>query len=206
MPKPLSSLERPDKMLEVALPIEEWVNNYAYPCYYVDYKDRYFTFRPFFEQVKPDSIGAEIGTFEGYNALGICRYTQPKKLFLVDPYKVYESSTDTKIWTQGDWEKIYRRVKLKLKDYPVEFFRMTSEQAVKAVPNNELDYVYIDADHSFEAVLNDIKLWAPKVKTGGLIGGHDIIEPEVLEAVAIFVKDNPLIFNSKWNDWWIKKT
>jgi hypothetical protein len=35
------------------------------------------------------------------------------------------------------------------------------------------DWIYIDADHSYESVLKDIKNWLPKVKSGGIISGHD---------------------------------
>jgi cephalosporin hydroxylase len=34
-------------------------------------------------------------------------------------------------------------------------------------------FVFIDGDHSYEAVLSDVRAWAPLVKSGGLIAGHD---------------------------------
>jgi hypothetical protein len=49
-----------------------------------------------------------------------------------------------------------------------------------------LDYVYLDADHHYEAVCRDIDAWLPKVKPGGVIAGHDFCEyPEfgVIQAV-----------------------
>lgn len=39
--------------------------------------------------------------------------------------------------------------------------------------NLEIDFLYIDGDHSYEGVKKDIKMWFPKVKSGGLIGGDD---------------------------------
>lgn len=42
---------------------------------------------------------------------------------------------------------------------------------------NSLDFVWIDGDHSYEAVINDINAWLPKVKPGGWIGGHDYNHP-----------------------------
>jgi len=36
-----------------------------------------------------------------------------------------------------------------------------------------IDMVFIDADHSYEGVHNDILKWLPKVKSGGIISGHD---------------------------------
>lgn len=49
----------------------------------------------------------------------------------------------------------------------------TTEQAAKLVPDGSLDFVFIDADHSYEGVKQDIESWSPKVKKGGWITGHD---------------------------------
>ena len=52
---------------------------------------------------------------------------------------------------------------------------MTSEQAALAMPDETLDFCYIDADHRYEAVKRDIEMWLPKVKHGGVICGHDYV-------------------------------
>ena len=51
--------------------------------------------------------------------------------------------------------------------------------------DHSLDFVYIDADHEYDAVKQDILHWLPKVKHGGYIGGHDfsIYHPGVVIAV-----------------------
>lgn len=51
--------------------------------------------------------------------------------------------------------------------------RMTSLEAAATYEDNSLDFVFIDADHSYEAVRADIIAWWPKVKPGGIISGHD---------------------------------
>jgi predicted O-methyltransferase YrrM len=38
---------------------------------------------------------------------------------------------------------------------------------------NTAHLVYIDADHSYEAVKRDIEIWLPRIRKGGIIGGHD---------------------------------
>ena len=53
---------------------------------------------------------------------------------------------------------------------------MTSEQAADVMPDNMLDFYYIDADHRYEAVKQDIDLWLPKVKSGGIFCGHDYVQ------------------------------
>jgi hypothetical protein len=51
--------------------------------------------------------------------------------------------------------------------------RMTSADAAMTVPDGSLDFVYIDADHSYGAVHQDLGAWSRKVRPGGLIAGHD---------------------------------
>lgn len=48
-----------------------------------------------------------------------------------------------------------------------------ASEEVKNIPDASLDFVYIDATHTHPALLEDIKLWKPKIKSGGFIGGHD---------------------------------
>jgi hypothetical protein len=51
--------------------------------------------------------------------------------------------------------------------------KTTSEEAAKQVPDGSLDFVFLDADHSYAGVAADIKLWAPKIRRGGVLCGHD---------------------------------
>ena len=50
---------------------------------------------------------------------------------------------------------------------------MFSADAAKMVPDGSLDFVYIDGNHGYDAVLDDLMAWTPKVKEGGFIAGHD---------------------------------
>lgn len=61
-----------------------------------------------------------------------------------------------------------------------------SVQAASLVRDGTLDLVFIDADHSYEGCVADIKAWSPKVRTGGFISGHDYHSgnfPGVVQAV-----------------------
>ena len=69
-------------------------------------------------------------------------------------------------------------------DSPRAFIRRNfTRHAAKEFRNQFLDFVFIDASHDYDSVLEDIKIWAPKVRKGGLISGHDINDPEVKKAV-----------------------
>lgn len=199
--------------LGVALPLvlEKPVPPGLFILHYPDYnteKSSYWGFRPFFETLPKDQTGVEVGVFEGYNALGVCKHSSPKKLYLVDPYRPYTDMVGyTGVLTEEDWDEIFERTQFKLKDYPVEFIRETSLEGAKLVPNG-LDFVYIDGDHRKEAVKLDIDAWYPKVRVGGLFGGHDITESDVKQVVTEWVYFHPEYIGNvkiKWNDWWIVK-
>lgn len=74
--------------------------------------------------------------------------------FLVDP-----------ITNPDLWEAIYST--------PAVFMHMSSAQAAAFISDGSLDLVFIDADHSYDGVAQDIALWTPKVRKGGIISGHD---------------------------------
>ncbi len=57
-----------------------------------------------------------------------------------------------------------------------EFIRVVkrpSKVAVKGFKDEAFDLVFIDADHRYSEISADIKVWFPKVKTGGILCGHD---------------------------------
>ena len=61
--------------------------------------------------------------------------------------------------------------------------RMNTNKAAKLIEDKSLDFIFIDADHHYEHVKNDILTWLPKVKDDGWILGHDIDFPDVERAV-----------------------
>lgn len=61
-----------------------------------------------------------------------------------------------------------------------------SEEKAKLYKDESLDFVFIDANHTYEYVKKDIEAWLPKIKKGGIIGGHDFnifYWPGVVQAV-----------------------
>jgi predicted O-methyltransferase YrrM len=64
-----------------------------------------------------------------------------------------------------------------------------------------LDFVFIDGDHGYQSVLDDIRAWLPKVKDGGWLGGHDIGIPEVRQALADATRLPFVVDNTSWLVW-----
>ena len=93
---------------------------------------------------------------------------------------------------------------------PFGFLRMNSDEAASIIGNEVLDAVFIDAQHNYKDVLEDIRMWHPKVKKGGFIGGHDFNpwgEPNrggVAKAVSEYYKDFNLFVEPSGNCcWWL---
>lgn len=64
--------------------------------------------------------------------------------------------------------------------------RETTQDAARRFDVGTLDFVFVDADHRYEAVSADIDTWMPKIRPGGMMLGHDYNEPEfpgVVQAV-----------------------
>lgn len=126
--------------------------------------------------VKPGMIGCEIGVFEGTfsrSLLGL----QPSRLYLVDTFegKNYLSGDhDGNHLKTVDLEKTYLHLLHELSSDPrVILYRGKSHEFLEMMPDQSLDYIYIDGDHTYAGVRSDLEWAMKKVKKGGLIMGHD---------------------------------
>lgn len=80
----------------------------------------------------------------------------------------------------------------------IQIHRMESIEASELFENNSLQFVYIDANHSYESVVQDILSWMPKVRTGGFIGGDDFN----LDGVRKAVEENLIGFKTIGEYWY----
>jgi len=152
---------------------------------------------------------AEIGVFFGTNARRMFKTLDVEKMFLIDPYEKYQEYANEKKVSTFLPTSFKPALKV-LNRYAerVVPLQMSSEDAVDFVPN-DLDMVYIDGNHAYDYVKKDIELYYPKVKIGGIIGGHDIDGNShgvnVQRAVYEFADKNNLQVNVRKPDWWIIK-
>lgn len=152
-------------------------------------------------------IAVEIGTCYGYNAKSILNNLNISKLYLVDPYKDYDNLTDD----NGDLSKAKINAhKLINEDERVVWIEEFSSKAADNIPNN-LDFVYIDGNHSYDFVKRDIEVYYNKLKCGGVLAGHDIENgyckehDGIVKAVMEFALINNLKLYIHAPDWWIIK-
>jgi hypothetical protein len=174
------------------------------------------------------TTGAEIGVNKGQYSLCLCSLIPNLKLYCVDPWLPYKLPRQKFMWmvTAEKMEEAYEEAKACLAPYNAELMRMTSEYASKSIPDDSLDFVYIDGIHDYENVMRDITLWNPKVRTGGILSGHDyailgmprggrLYRYGVVEAVTAFVKEHNIksyFITAKkcdrwdlWSWFWVKE-
>ena len=115
-------------------------------------------------------VGAEIGVQAGRNAQVMLDNIPGLKLYLVDPYR---DNPDTRKWGEETHRRIKRRAHRRLDGKNIEWIEDFSLNASLQIPNESLDFVYIDGDHSYDYVMMDMQLWSRKVRKGGIVSGHD---------------------------------
>ncbi len=151
--------------------------------------------------------GAEIGVASGKFSELLCQGIPGLKLMSVDPWTRYER-TSQKLC---DWR--YAHAVRALTPYGVEIKRMASVDAAKEVPDGSLDFVYIDGNHDFDHVMMDIISWAPKVRVGGVVSGHDyyhFYRGGIIRAVDAYTLAHGItavyLTNEKESSWmWVKR-
>lgn len=141
----------------------------------------------------------EVGVWRGE----LARLLAPlaRTLVLVDPYSALWNRFDLPSGEYsctmgeegiGQWELNQMHAAVCQEFRSALVLRMPSTLAAQHVPDRSLDFVYIDAVHTFAACLADIKAWLPKIRCGGMIAGDDYIpaHPQaVAEAVDVAFPD-----------------
>ena len=137
-------------------------------------------------------IGAEIGVSTGRFSITLCALSHNMKMLAVDRWAEQPENAGKggdketyKDWNGPYWmEKLSETSREYLQDR-ITVRQMDSVEAAKTVDDGSLDFVFIDADHSYEGCKADIEAWTPKVRKGGLVSGHDYADhwPGVQKAV-----------------------
>jgi len=146
----------------------------------------------------------EVGVHAGSNFKRLL-HCEPQQAVAVDIWKSDAlTSQNDRENSVNELEGFYQNIcELKKKHPFIEIQRMFSVEAAKLYPDGHFDYVYIDADHTYPAVKEDILAWWPKVRSGGILGGHDYKDKKisrkvfcgVKQAVNEFVFENDLVCN-----------
>ncbi len=119
---------------------------------------------------------AEIGVNKGETSRLLRHLFPDAELYLIDPWAntpTYIQSGSPISRKTKHYEKAYHAVQSQFATDPsVTILRMTSTEAIHHTPS-DFDLVFIDGDHEYTQVKEDIHSWLPKVKPGGILAGHD---------------------------------
>ena len=146
--------------------------------------------------------GAEIGVYKGDNAKEILDFLNIEHLVLVDLWKGFDDYlSGCSVADDSTFENHYKEVKNKFSNNPkVRIIKDHSVNAAKMFDNEYFDFVYIDAEHSYEAALEDLEAWYPKLKKFGVMCGDDygnLIGLGIIEAVSEFAYKHKVIVNGE---------
>ena len=118
-------------------------------------------------------VGAEIGVYKGAFTEKFCK--AGLKMYAIDPWMTYKGLGGTQE-DQARQDFLYDHTQRTLAPYgDCVIIRSTSMDALKQFEDGSLDFVYIDGDHEFKFVAEDIVEWTKKVKKGGIVSGHDYV-------------------------------
>lgn len=159
-------------------------------------------------------IGIEIGVAGGEHALSLLETLNIERLYLVDPYELYENYYEGKSYYEKDQllpdktEEICRKKLEKFGDRLVWIKKLSSE--AMTLISEKVDFVYIDGNHQEEFVVEDINNYLPMLKKSGVIGGHDFYNgfqrehDGVVNAVVNYLKQNDYQLRVENPDWWVE--
>lgn len=136
--------------------------------------------------------GAEIGVEKGMYSAKLCEENPDAKIYGIDSWRVYKKYKEEHPQRWFDERRYFAKRRMKhFNNY--EIIEKYSMDAVKDFSPGDLDFVYIDANHRFKYVLEDIAGWSKIVRKGGIVAGHDYLDTKkmhlgVVKAVDEYVK------------------
>jgi predicted O-methyltransferase YrrM len=121
-------------------------------------------------------ILCEIGCWTGHSTAILAKHSETigTKMIVVDNFGGNEGTPLIEYARDNSVKEIFleNMRELGLLD-SINLFDMNSNEAHKYLDNESLSFLFVDAGHTYEQVKNDLNNYIPKVKSGGVICGHD---------------------------------
>lgn len=141
--------------------------------------------------------GAEIGVLHGGFTCHLLDTNPGLHMLAVDKWEQYPPDH---VLGAFDMEALYQGMAEKAATYDsrLTVLRGASVEMARQVDDGSLDFVFIDAEHDSESVTADIEAWAPKVRAGGFVSGHDINWPSVHVVVSQVYPEFQTLADNVW--------
>lgn len=145
------------------------------------------------------TTGAEVGVQLGDYSEILCKANPKAKIYSIDGWRHYKGYLFVTTQEQQDANRDIALARLA--PYPKNIIiRKDSLEAANDMAPNSLDFVYIDANHDYLHVTEDLNAWCKVVKHGGIVSGHDYIERkgkyagdmQVIRALQDFTRTNDI--------------
>ena len=145
-------------------------------------------------------IMVEIGSYIGESTVVFADAF--KQVISVDPYVDNYDPTDHAC-KQAPFEMVYKQFLFNTKSFHnITHIRKTSDQAIKHLAIESVDFVYIDGNHQYDFVKKDIESYFKIIKPNGFLGGHDYPYKPVQDAIKDTISTVDQVFNDRS---WIKR-
>ena len=162
----------------------------------------------FLQSMGLTGTAVEVGVAEG-NYSRIFLDLWPGQYVMVDRWCHIDGYDDVMNGPDAEHEVRYRQAMEVADKYWLRclVLRMDSVKAAATFDDRSLDFVYLDGDHSVEGCARDILAWAPKVKSGGILAGHDYYDTPpfgVRTAVNRCINGPCGITHEVCPSWWVR--
>jgi Methyltransferase domain len=131
--------------------------------------------------------GAEVGVQTGvFSEYALKKWKTCKMYALIDVWAHQANYKDGANVNDKRQQELFERTQSRLEPFKdkTKYYRMLSTEAAKLIPDNSLDFVYLDARHDYCGVKEDLEAYWPKVRPGGIFSGHDFLNHKEVKAAS----------------------
>jgi len=151
------------------------------------------------EQAK---IGVEVGVLFGLFTAALCKHISDIHMTAVDPWGDVSKMDEAYDHNDNYIEALRRFEPYKNR---ITVIREESIIAAEQIEDNSVDFVFIDATHTPEAIEKDVYAWLPKIKDTGFISGHDYVSKFGMIPFIDSMSEQKDLYTDMWTCWWIHK-
>ena len=163
----------------------------------------FFNYEKFYDLIseQPYTVFVEVGSWLGHSVSYLAQKVKDKPNIKIYAIDLFDDSYDLRDHKHLDGirYKLFQNnlMEANVNDIVVPIKSISWDGAAN-FSDKSVDFVFIDADHSYEAVKKDIEAWIPKIRKNGIISGHDYSDPSGVKQAVDEKFNNFQINGSCW--------